>query len=139
MKADSMMCSGRSLCPIPRELPSNENYLDDRPERAGRLFLLTGCVCVYRYFSASHRLLYVHGRTFLRAGIGGSFDLLCVAFLALPVSWCRRWNASLVRRTTLRHHGTVVHHAGDDLAGDSREIPRKLVVPAHRSSLDVPN
>src|ERR1700745_2346984 len=126
MKADSMMCSGRSLCPIPRELPSNENCLDDRPERAGRLFLLTGCVCVYRYFPASHWLLYVHGRTFLRAGIGGTFCIFCVCSMSLPFPGAGRLKSSLVRRTTLWHQGTVGHHAGDDLAGDSREIPCQL-------------
>src|SRR5271165_5556428 len=103
MKADSMMCSGRSLCPIPREPPSNENYLDDRPERAGRLFLLPGCVRVYRYFPASYWLLYVHGRTFFRTRIGGSFDLLCVASLALPFPGAGRWNAALVRGTAPGH------------------------------------
>src|SRR5580704_2991640 len=139
MKADWTTYSGRSLCPIPRKLPSNENNLDDRPERTGRLFLLACRVCVYRYFPASHWLLYVPDRTILRERIGRSVDLLCVASVALPVPCASRRYAPLVRRTEIGHHGIVVHHAGDNLAGDSRKIPRKLVVPDHCAGPDVPD
>src|SRR5580692_2299730 len=99
MKADSMTCSGQSLCPTPRELLSNENYLDDRQERAERLFLLTGRVCLYRDIPASHRFFHVHGGTVLRTRIGRSFDLLRVASLALPVPGTGSRHAALVRRT----------------------------------------
>src|SRR5580704_9991833 len=129
MKADSMTCSGQSLCPTPRELLSNENYLDDRQERAERLFLLTGRICLYRDIPASHRFLHIYGGTILRARIGRPPDLFRLASLAISVPGSGSRHEALVRRTEIGDDGASFHHAGDHLAGDPGKIPGQLDLP----------
>src|SRR5271165_929319 len=139
MRVGSMMYSGRSRCLIPRDLPTNENHLDDRPQRTGRLFLVACRIRIHRYFSAIDRVLQLHGRTILRTRIGGSSRILCVASLALSLSGSSRRDAALVRGTAPRHDGAAVHYACHYLAGDPRQIPRELVVSAYRPAIDLPD